>query len=75
MLSIENITTGDFCLAYACNTETHDGSGQWEVQVLIIYFYNKTLHINNANISTKPVSVSLWIVQHQRSPSVVEMMG
>ena len=33
MIPIKNTTTGNFCLAYACNTEDHD-IGQWEVQVL-----------------------------------------
>ena len=72
MLSVDNTKTGNFCLAYACNADDHD-IAQWEVKVLSRHFNNKTLYINNANISMKPVSVSLGIVQQQRSPSVVEM--
>ena len=45
MLSIENTKTGNFCLSYACNYETDEDRGQWDVQVSVsfILFNNVTV--------------------------------
>ena len=36
LLSIGNITTGNFCLTSACNYETENDIAQWEVMVSVL---------------------------------------
>ena len=38
MLSLDNITTENFCLAHSCNHETENDIAQWGVMVSVLLY-------------------------------------
>ena len=47
MLSVDNITTGNFCLAHACNYDTENDIAQWGVKVSVLLDISSMPHFTS----------------------------